>query len=91
MAWKNAVIVVAIVFAGALGRAAALGTNGSEGEGCWSAYVDEVVQVAGDFESCLRSLKWFGSLGVEWCALVYVGQAESALVQFLGCAFGISG
>jgi len=90
MAWKKAVIVVAIVFAGALGRAAAMGGNSVEEQGCWSEYADEVVQIFTDFESCIRRLSIFGSLGTEFCTLVYVGEAESALARFIGCVFGMS-
>ena len=89
MAWKKAVIVVAIVFAGALGRAAAMGTNGTEDQGCWSEYADEVTQIWTDFESCVRQLSLFGSLGAEFCGLLYTAEAESALARFIACALGI--
>ena len=89
MALKKAVIVVAIVFAGALGRAAAFGTHGVEGQGCWSEYADEVIQVWADFESCMNRLSLFGSLGSELCAFIYVDEAESALARFIGCVLGM--
>ena len=89
MTWKKAVIVVAIVFIGALGRAAAFGTNGVNDQGCWSDYADEVIQIFTDFDSCVRRLSLFGSLGGEVCALIYVGEAESAMARFVLCALGI--
>ena len=89
MVWKKAVIVVAIVFAGALGRTAAMGTNGTEEDGCWSAYVEEVTQVVADAQSCLRRLSLFGSLGVDVCTFIYVEQAEAAMFRFIACALGL--
>jgi hypothetical protein len=88
MAWKKAVVVIAIVCGGAFGRVAALGTNGVEEQGCWSEYADEVVAIVQDFESCMRSLSRFGSLGSEFCTLLYVQEAEWALADFIGCVFG---
>jgi hypothetical protein len=89
MRWKKAVIVIAIVFVGALGRAAALGTNGVEEQGCWSDYANDVIQVWTDFESCVEHLSLFGSLGSELCAFIYAAEAEAALAQFISCALGI--
>ena len=89
MNWKKTVIVIAIVFGGAFGRAAALGTTGVEEESCWSEYATEVVQVFRDFESCVDNLSLFGSLGSEICWLIYAGQAEAALALFIACSFSL--
>ena len=89
MTWKKAVIVIAILFGGAIGRTAALGTNAAEAASCWGDYVDFVVQSADQYQACMKSLMFFGALGSEWCGLIYFEETEWAFSRYLACLVGM--
>jgi hypothetical protein len=67
-------------------RAAALG--GQTTNECWDTYSRDAIEIAGDYEECIKGLKWYDALGHGLCAGEYVLRSELAFSWLVACNGG---